>query len=158
MLVLCCATNWMWLADVRSPGPYLVLWVLGLHIWAAIFWFLRSRGGPVTFVERQIVHAWAAGTIGTMVLFLVEMVLGLEVLTLAPILAVLAGAVFLIKAGTLSGVFYFAAAAFFLTAVVMAWLQPVALFLFGIVSAACFFIPGYRYHRQRRRSMSGESR
>src|SRR2546425_1024794 len=84
--------------------------------WPAIFWNLRRRGGPVTFVERQIAHSWAAGVIASIGIFIVEVQLGLPVLTLTPVLAVAAGMVFLVMAGTLSGWFYIAAALTFLSA------------------------------------------
>ena len=70
----------------------------------------------MTFVERQIAHVWAASTLGCSLLFLIEMLLGLPVLTLSPVLAVFSGMVFLIKAGILSGLFYIPAVALFLTA------------------------------------------
>ena len=89
--------------------------------WGAIFWTLRRRGGPVLFVERQIAHVWAAAVVASIGVFVVEMLLGrMPVLTLSPILAVIAGMVFVVKAGMLSGAFYLAAAALFLTAVPMA--------------------------------------
>src|SRR5262249_19691796 len=116
LLVLCSVTNWMFLEGVDSPGPYVLLWTLGLGTWASIFWGLRRRSGPVTFVERQIAHVWAASTVGSVSLFLVEVLLGLPVLTLSPVLAVLAGMIFVVKAGMLSGSFYFSAAACFATA------------------------------------------
>jgi serine/threonine-protein kinase len=154
LLVLCVATGLMQLLGVADPGWYVLLWGAGLGTWAAIFWLLRRRGGPVTFVERQIAHVWAASTFGSMMLFLVELLLRLPVLTLSPVLAVKAGMVFLAKAGTLSGTFYVYAAASFLTAVAMAFLTAaglpwLGLFLFGVVSAAGFFFPGLKYHRQR---------
>src|SRR5206468_7777123 len=120
LLVLCSITNLMYLGHVQQPTAYLALWGVGLGVWGSIFLALRRRGGPVTFVERQIAHAWAASTLGSMSLFVVEWLLGLPVLTLSPILGVLAGMVFLVKAGMLSGAFYLSAAASFLTAVVMA--------------------------------------
>ena len=156
LLVLCALTNWMYLERVATPGPYLVLWGVGLGTWAAIFWAIRLRGGPVTFVERQIVHVWAGSTLGSISLFVVEWLLGLPVLKLSPVLAVLAGMVFLVKAGTLSGSFYISAAVSFLTAVVMARWPRYGLFVFGVVSAASFFIPGLKYYRQRLRSGRGE--
>lgn len=152
LLVLCSATNVLYLKDVRSVGPYLAMWVFGLGAWASVFWQLRRRGGPVTFVERQIAHVWAASTAGSVSLFFVEMLLGLPVLMLSPVLAVFAGMVFLVKAGMLSGTFYFAAAASFLTAALMAIWPQYGLFMFGVVSAASFFIPGLKYHRQRLRA------
>ena len=38
---------------------------------------LRRRAGPVTFVERQIAHIWAASMTCSTLLFLVEALLGL---------------------------------------------------------------------------------
>jgi serine/threonine-protein kinase len=150
LIVLCSATNWLYLEKVASVWPYLAIWTLGLGTWAAIFWALRRRAGPVTFVERQIAHVWLASTLGSISLFGVEVLLKLPVLTLSPVLAVLAGMVFLVKAGMLSGSFYFSSAACFATAVLMALFPSVGLFLFGFVSAACFFIPGLKYFRQRK--------
>jgi serine/threonine-protein kinase len=149
LIVLCSITNWMHLEDVNTAGPYLLLWTLGLGTWAAIFWTLRRRSGPVTFVERQIAHVWAASTVGSIGLFLVEMALGQPVLSLSPVLAILAGMVFLVKAGMLSGSFYISAAACFATSVLMARFPRYDLFLFGLVSAICFFVPGLKYYRQR---------
>src|SRR5262249_21740696 len=94
-------------------------------------------------------HVWAASTLGSVSLFGVEMLLGLPVLTLSPVLAVLAGMVFLVKAGMLSGWFYLAAAACFVTAALMAIFPSVGLLLFGSVSAVCFFYPGLKDYRQR---------
>jgi serine/threonine-protein kinase len=55
----------------------------------------------------------------------------------------------------LSGVFYLAAAAEFLTAVPMA-VRPIypryGILLFGVVTAVCFFVPGLKYYRQRLRT------
>ncbi|HZU39011.1 MAG TPA: serine/threonine-protein kinase [Gemmataceae bacterium] len=149
LFVLCCLTNCLYLAGIRTPGPYAGLWCLGLGTWATIFWLLRLRGGPVSFVERQIVHVWAGSTLGSMSLFLIEWLLGLPVLQLSPVLGILAGMVFLVKAGVLSGTFYLAAAACFVTAVVMALWPAYGLFVFGAVSALGFFLPGLKYYRQR---------
>ncbi|HZZ71383.1 MAG TPA: serine/threonine-protein kinase [Pirellulales bacterium] len=150
LLALCVSTNWLQLSAIRSPWPYLLIWAGGLLVWAPIFWALRRRAGPVTFVERQIAHAWAASIIGSILLFFLEMILGLPVLTLSPVLGILSGMVFLFKAGILTGAFYVEAAALFSTALVMALFPTYGLTIFGFVSAACFFIPGWKYHRQRR--------
>jgi serine/threonine-protein kinase len=143
---------------VENRWPYLMIWGVGLLIWAGIFWALRRRAGPVLFIERQIAHVWGAAVFATITVFFVEMMLGLPVLQLSPILAVLAGAVFMVKAGMLSGEFYFAAIVSFLTAVPMALLMPhyawVAILIFGAVTAGSFFIHGLRYHRQRSRSLA----
>jgi eukaryotic-like serine/threonine-protein kinase len=152
LLVLCSLTNWLYLEDVTSVFPYLGIWTLGLGTWAAIFWALRRLGGPITFVERQIAHVWVASTAGSISLFFVEMLMSLKVLALSPVLGIFAGMVFLVKAGMLSGSFYLSAGACFVTAGLMAIFPRVGLFLFGFVSAACFFLHGLKYYRQRRRS------
>lgn len=150
LLVICLATNWFQWRGLRSAWPYLMLWTVGLGTWAAIFWALRRRAGPVTFVERQIAHIWASSVLCSTLLFGVEVLLGLPVLALAPVLALIGGIDFFIKAGILSGAFYVQAAAMFATAFLMAWLPSVAHTIFGVVSAACFFVPGLKYYRQRR--------
>jgi len=73
------------------------------------------------------------------------------VLTLSPVLALLAGIVFFVKAGILSGAFYIQAAVLFSTALVMCLLPAWQHVIFGLVSAACFFVPGLKYYRQRGR-------
>ena len=152
LLVTCLLTNLLQWEGATSPLPYVALWTAGLGTWATIFWTLRRRSGPVTFVERQIAHVWASSMIAIALLFVVEMILGMPVLTLSPVLALTSGMIFLVKAGTLSGQFYFQALALFATAVVMAAMQraeiPFGITLFGIVSAGCFFFPGLKYYRQ----------
>jgi serine/threonine-protein kinase len=108
--------------------------------------------GPVTFVERQIAHVWAASMIGIALLFPIEYVLHLDVLSLTPIVALTSGMVFLIKAGILSGTFYWQAAALFASAFVIAKLPEFGHIIFGVVAAASFFIPGWKYYHQRRRA------
>jgi hypothetical protein len=135
--------------DVESRWPYLVLWGGGLAVWAPIFWALRHRAGPVTAVERQIAHVWGGTVLASVMLFWVEDLLGLPVLTLSPVLALLAGLVFFVKAGILSGAFYVQAAVLFATALVMCRVPAWQHILFGLVSGACFFVPGYKYFRQR---------
>ncbi len=151
IFLLCALTNWMYWQGVRSHLSYLLLWSVGLSAWAFIFWTLRRRGGPVLFIERQIAHVWAAGVSASIMMFVVEWLLAprVEVLALSPILALLAGMVFTVKAGMLSGAFYLAAGAMYLTAIPMALFPQVGILLFGLVSAICFFVPGWIYHRRR---------
>ena len=85
-------------------------------------------------------------------LFWVEDLMHLPVLALSPVLALVAGLVFFAKAGILSGAFYVQAAALFATALVMCRMPDHAHIVFGLVSAACFFIPGLKYFRQRMRA------
>jgi serine/threonine-protein kinase len=159
ILVMCLVTNWLHAMRVEwpecaKPWPYLLLWGGGLALWAPIFWKLRHRIGPVTAVERQIAHVWGGSVAAVVLLFVVESLLGLPVLTLSPVLGLIGGAVFVAKAGILSGVFYLQAAAMFVTALVMAELQrrgiDYGVSLYGLVSAAAFFLPGWKYYRQSR--------
>lgn len=159
VLVLCLATNGMQWQDAalnREPSrwPYLGLWVVGMSIWAAIFYGLRRRAGPVTFIERQIVHVWASSMIASMSLFVVEGVLGMPVLALSPIIGLISGMVFLVKASMLTGKFYVQAAALFVTGILMAVIQQAdvpdfSIAFYGFVSAGSFFVPGLKYYRQR---------
>ncbi|MBC8289098.1 MAG: serine/threonine protein kinase, partial [Planctomycetes bacterium] len=127
VLLLCVVTNVMQWQDAGSANPsrwpYLALWCVGLSVWAAIFYSLRKRSGPVTFVERQIVHIWAGSMIASMLLYAVEWLLNLKILELSPVIALVSGMVFLAKASMLSGKFYAQAVALFLTGVAMAWIQ-----------------------------------
>ncbi len=152
VLLLCLLTNFLQERGVKSPGPYLLIWTVGFSAWAAIFWWLRHRGGPVTFVERQIAHVWGASMIGCSLLFVIEIMLGLPVLSLSPVLAVFGGMVFLIKAGILSGMFYIPAAGMFLTAGLMAAWPRFAVTMFGVSSGLGFFVPGLMYQLRRARS------
>ena len=158
LVVICVVTNFFQWQKITSPGPYVALWTAGMGTWAAIFWALRRRAGPVTFVERQIAHIWAASVVSIAVLFPIETLLDLPVLKLSPVLAITSGMVFLAKAGILTGEFYIQAAALFLTALAMAWLDSrglqVSITLFGLVSGACFFVPGLKYYRQRARQLA----
>jgi serine/threonine-protein kinase len=86
-------------------------------------------------------------------LFPLEAWLNLEPLTLSPVLGLVTGMVFLAKAGILSGEFYLWAAMLFLTAIPMALYPRYAHFIFGVVSACCFFFPGLKYYRQRLRAL-----
>lgn len=130
--------------------PYIMLWTVGLGAWAAVFWFLRRRIGPVTFVERQIAHVWAASMVSIALLFPIEWLLGFDVLKLSPVIGLISGMVFLVKAGILSGQFYVQSIALFCCALGMALLPDGQHLLFGLVAAACFFIPGLQYYRQRK--------
>lgn len=150
LLVASLATNALFLLGNHNRIHYWLMWTVGLGTWAVVFWFFRRKLGPVTFVERQVAHVWASAMCVVAFLFPLEAVLGLEVLSLAPLLAVTAGMVFLVKAGMLSGSFYIQSAILFLTAIAMAAYPPIALILFGFVSAACFFFAGLKYYRRRK--------
>ena len=58
LLIACLLTNVLCLLHYDERWYYIALWTAGLGTWAAVFWALRRRVGPVTFVERQIAHVW----------------------------------------------------------------------------------------------------
>lgn len=151
LVVVCVLTNSMYLAGDRNRWHYAGLWTIALWAWAYVFWFLRRRKGPVTFVERQIAHLWAGSMIGIALLFPLETWLGLEVLTLSPVLAIMMAFVFFVKAAILSGAFYIQAAALFATTAAMAYWTNQAHLIFGAVAATSFFVPGWQYHQRKRR-------
>jgi hypothetical protein len=152
LLVFFGVTNWLHLRGVTARWPYVLIFSVGLCGWAALFWALRNRGGPIRFVERQLAHIWAAGIVSINLVFLVEWLLGLPVLTLCPMFAVTNGALFLIKAGVLSGDYYVQAALTFLAIFPMAMFPGWAPLIFGAVAAACFFVTGLKYRLRRLRS------
>ncbi len=152
LLIACVLTNLLRLAGYEERWYYITLWTLGLGTWAVVFWTLRQRMGPVTFVERQIAHAWAGSMIAIALLFFIEILLGMEPLTLSPVLGLIAGVLFFVKAGILSGSFYLQGIVMFGTAFLMAAYPKYAHFIFGITGAACFFFPGWKYYHQRNRA------
>ncbi|TWT38634.1 serine/threonine-protein kinase [Blastopirellula retiformator] len=145
-----------WIGD-NTRWHYVFIWTVIAGAWAFIFWGLRRRMGPVTFVERQIAHVWGAGMIGVVSLFPIEALMGFGPVVLSPVLAVIAGMLFLIKGGILSGWFYIQAAVLFLTAIPMAMFPLYAHLIYAVVASLCFFIPGVQYYRQRLRSRAALS-
>ncbi len=158
VLLLCLITNLMQFQGVTERWPFVGLWVVGLGLWAAIFWNLRHRAGPITAVERQIAHIWGGSMIASSMLFWVESIMDRPVLEFSPVLGAIAGMVFLAKAGILSGSFYIQSVMMFATALVMAAIEhsdlpDFSVSLFGVMSALTFFLPGLKYYRQQRRSV-----
>ncbi len=154
LLGVCLLTNGMQWLGTAQRWHYVVLWTLALWAWGGVFWLLRRRMGPVTFVERQIAHVWLASLVGIAALFPLEWYLQLETLTLSPIIGVVGAMTFIIKGGILSGLFYAQGVALLCTSVAMLLVPEYAHAIFGFVSAACFFFPGLKYHRQRLRNVA----
>ena len=150
LLVVCVTTDIAHNSGAASRPFFVGLWTVGLGAWAWIFWGLRRRAGPVTFVERQIAHVWAASMACSSALFGVEWLLNLPVLKLSPVLALITAAVFVVKAGILSGEFYIHAGVLFLTAIPMALFPDFAVTIFGLVAAGAFFISGLKFYMQKR--------
>jgi len=138
-------TNGLSWRGVTARWPYVLIFSVGLCGLAAVFWTLRRRGGPIRFVERQLAHIWGAGILAINLIFLVEWLLDLPVLTLAPMIAVTNSMLFMIKGGILSGSFYLQAAATFLCIFPMTLIPRFAPIIFGVVASAGFFVTGLKY-------------
>ncbi len=149
LLTLCVATNVLYWYEDNNRLDYFLLWTVGLGAWAGVFWALRRRMGPVTFVERQIAHLWAGSMICVALLFPLESWLGLEPLKLSPMLPLFAATTFLVKGAILSGRFYFQALALFATPFLMAYWPEGSHLIFGVVAGLCFFIPGLQLYKNR---------
>jgi serine/threonine-protein kinase len=152
LLVFFGTTNALLLSNVTARWPYVLIFSVGLCGWAGLFWALRRRGGPIRFVERQLAHVWGAGIVSINLIFLVEWLLDMPVLTLAPMIAVTNGMLFMIKAGILSGDFYLQAALTFMAVFPMAWFPRFGPLIFGAVASTCFFLTGLKYRLRRLRS------
>lgn len=156
LLIACIGTNVMYWNGVTSRTFFSLIWSIGFGAWGGVFWLYRRRLGPVTFIERQIAHVWAASLMCVFLLFPFEEYLQLELFRMAPVMCMVAAMVFLIKGGCLSGTFYIQTGALFVTAFVMGMFPNYALVIFGVVSSACFFFPGVKYHRQRLKNQTVE--
>lgn len=156
VFALCLLTWGVALAGLDQPFGLMGLWGGGLALWGAISWQLRIRGGPVFFIERQVAHIWAGSVLAVIGVFLTEMILGMDSLALSPILAVIAGMMFVTKAGMLSGEFYIYAALNFFAVIPMAWsmtMFPTWHFnqlVLAVFASLGFILPGIRYYRQAR--------
>ena len=150
LLVACLITEYLYRREY-DWWVYPIVWCVGLGAWAIVFWMIRRKMGPVMLVERQIAHVWAAAMICVAFLFPLEMYLDLKPLDLAPLLGVMAGMVFLVKAGMLSGMFYIPAIVMYLTAVVMVFApENTSMGIFAFSSSACFFFSGLKYYRRQK--------
>lgn len=157
IFALCLLTWGVALAEWDRPLGLMGLWGGGLALWGAISWQLRIRGGPVFFIERQVAHIWAGSVLAVIGVFLTEMILGMNALALSPILAVIAGMMFVAKAGMLSGEFHIYAALNFLAVIPMAWSMNMFpawhlnQLILAVFASLGFVLPGIRYYRQARR-------
>ena len=153
LVLACSATNILYWFDSVDRWPFVILWIGGFGAWALVFWWMRRLMGPITFIERQIAHVWFGSMVCISAVFPLEWWLDLKPLTLAPMLGLVAGLMFICKAGMLTGRFYFQGAALIIAACFMAYFPKFALFIFGFVCATCFFIPGLQYHLRRRKGL-----
>ena len=151
LLVFFGLANLLLLQGVTAHWPYLLLFTVGMGAWASIFWSLRRRGGPITFIERLLAHVWGAGIVAINLTFIIEWLMGLPVFILAPILGITNGMLFMIKGGILAGSFYVQAALVFLTIPFMIAFPRFAPIIFASVAGLCFFFTGLNASRRGRK-------
>ncbi len=154
LLVFFGAANVLLLEGVTSQWPYLLIFTVGMGVWASIFWALRRRGGPISFIERLLAHVWGAGIVAINLTFVTEWLMGLPAWTLSPVFGITNGMLFMIKGGILAGSFYFQAAAVFLSIPFMVRYPKFSPLIFAAVSGTCFFVTGlkaFQKGRKRRR-------
>ena len=148
LLILCTTTNWFQFRGIDSPWPYLLLWIGGTGDLGADL-LGRSAAAPAPSRSSNAKSpTFGRAVVASISLFGVEWLLDLKVLTLSPVLGLINGMVFAVKAGILTGSFYVQAASLFASAALMCLFPTIGLTLFGIISALCFFIPGLKYYRE----------
>jgi serine/threonine-protein kinase len=145
-------TNLLHANGVSARWPYLLIFTVGMGLWAALFWALRRRGGPISFVERQLAHVWGSGVIAINLVFLLEWLMRLPVLTLLPVFAITNGILYMIKGGILSGVFYLYAALVFLAIFPMVWWPRYGPMILAVASSIGFLGSGVQYFLRQRRT------
>ena len=110
-----------WQGETRA-WPYVALWIVGLGLGGDLLGPAPPRR-PITFVERQIAHVWAGSVVSIAGCSWSKSRWACRSSSLSPVLGLVSGMVFLVKAGILSGQFYVQAVALWLTAIAMALMQ-----------------------------------
>ncbi len=144
LLVLCLLTFGLWHAKLLTHLALFGVW-LASYPWSIVFWKLRGPDRRLSFIERQIAHLWMGANISCGFILGLEALLRLPPLTLAPLMALVGGTVFLLKASLLSGAFYLPAMGFFLAAPLMVWWPQWQVLVLGGIAWASLFPIGLKY-------------
>ncbi|RKH15834.1 hypothetical protein D7Y13_24635 [Corallococcus praedator] len=154
------ATDWLWEAGHRGPGPFVLLWgVLLLLNFVSIFAMKRGQtAGVRSFIERQIWAIWTTFIGGLVLVALLNLLLGLDRLFVPAVACVLFAMSFASMGALMGRVWYGMALLFSLVALGMARLESHA---FGVLGGLWFlvqFSSGLALHRARsRRLASGDA-
>lgn len=151
LLVLCLLTYGLYRANLLTHLALFGIW-LASYPWSIVFWKLRGPQKRLSFIERQVAHLWVGANISCGFILALEAGLQLPPLTLAPLLALVGGSMFLVKASLLSGTFYIPAIGFFLSAPVMVWWPQWQMIMLGLVAWSSFFPIGLKYFLLRKES------
>lgn len=150
------ATNRLWTAGHRAPGPYALLWagILSFNI-VSIFVLKRGQSAGVrSFIERQIWAIWTTFIAGMVLVAVINWLLGLDRLFLPAVACVLFGTAFSMMGALMGRVWYGVAVAFALAALGMTQVPDHAFDLLGAVWFATQFGGGFALHRARRRRLA----
>ncbi len=129
-------------AEVSSRLPYALALVLSFVAWSPIFIYLRRRRGPITHSERQLAHIWGGNLLSMAGVLVAETILGLPVLTLAPLMLLMGAATTFAMAAMLSGVYYLHTAAHLVGVGLMIVVPEFKMLIVGLIASAAFVIPG----------------
>lgn len=150
------ATNRLWTAGHRAPGPYALLWA-GVLAFNIVSIFVLKRGqtaGARSFVERQIWAIWTTFIAGMVLVSVLNWLLGLDRLFMPAVACVLFGTAFSMMGALMGRVWYAVAVGFALAALGMTQVPDHAFDLLGAVWFATQFGGGFALHRARRRRLA----
>jgi hypothetical protein len=150
------ATNRLWTAGHRAPGPYALLWA-GVLAFNIVSIFVLKRGqtaGARSFVERQIWAIWTTFIAGMVLVSVLNWLLGLDRLFMPAVACVLYGTAFSMMGALMGRVWYAVAVGFALAALGMTQVPDHAFDLLGAVWFAAQFGGGFALHRARRRRLA----
>ncbi|MCY1047550.1 hypothetical protein OV208_39995 [Corallococcus sp. bb12-1] len=151
------ATDWLWEAGHRGPGPFVLLWGVLLFLnFASIFVMKRGQtAGVRSFIERQIWAIWTTFIGGLVLVALLNLLLGLDRLFVPAVACVLFAMSFASMGALMGRVWYGMALLFALVALAMARMEHHA---FGVLGGLWFVVQfgsGMALHRARSRRLAG---
>ena len=150
-------TNVLYLRGTTSVPTYFAFWSVILVVNLALIFFIRKpTGGVITFVEKQIWSTWMTFVAASVLVAIVNHLLGQPAFYLGPILAVLSAVAFASMGALMSRIFYWFAGLHAATAIGMSALPRYQFFLLGIAWALSLILPGQRLHRDRLARIRGE--
>ncbi|MGH7127898.1 MAG: serine/threonine-protein kinase, partial [Planctomycetaceae bacterium] len=152
LLVQHVIAHWMLWNGVTDRSLHGLVWLSAYPLWFVMVRRFWRQTGPSNHVERQIVQIWIGGIVMIWGVLGLETWLGLPIMTLAPLIALTGGSLFLVTARLVSGRFYLFSAALYFCAVLMALLPDYAVLILGFAVFCGYFIHGWTFHRAQRRA------
>ena len=150
------ATNRLWTAGHRTPGPYALLWA-GVLTFNMVSIFVLKRGqtaGARSFVERQIWAIWTTFIAGMVLVAVINWLLGLDRLFMPAVACVLFATAFSMMGALMGRVWFVVAGAFALAAVGMTQVPDHAFDILAVAWFATQFGGGFALQRARRRRLA----